>query len=141
MLLQTNILIAVGHMAEWTSHSHSRNSTVDSLKRPCGLPGAVSLNCTASGNATGSSNSTVRGTFSDPCLPAVYVGFAGSDKRHRTFQSGYQITKINQFSLVAFYQRAASTVRLIHISTAHQTQTSKNRRSCMAPAFIIRIPN
>lgn len=49
-------------------------------------------------------------SLTDPCLPSVYLGFSGSDKNQRTFQSGYQITKINQFSLVAFYQRAASTV-------------------------------
>ena len=78
----------------------------------------MSANCTAGVNSTAVFNSTAgvnataggSGTFSDPCLPAVYLGFAGSDKHHRTFQSGYQITKINQFSLVAFYQRAANTV-------------------------------
>lgn len=50
------------------------------------------------------------GNLTDPCLPSVYLGFSGSDRYQRTFQSGYQITKINQFSLVAYYQRAASTV-------------------------------
>lgn len=62
---------------------------------------AVASNCTASGDLT------------DPCLPSVYLGFSGSDKHQRTFQSGYQITKINQFSLVAFYQRASAVVRCI----------------------------
>ena len=31
--------------------------------------------------------------------------------RRLTFQSGYQIQRINQFSLVAYYQRASSAVR------------------------------
>jgi hypothetical protein len=63
-----------------------------------GVLPAVQSNCTASGNLT------------DPCLPSVYLGFSGNDVHQRTFQSGYQITKINQFSLVAFYQRASAVV-------------------------------
>jgi hypothetical protein len=73
--------------------------------------GAVSSNCTTAANST---------TLSDPCLPAIYLGFSGSDKHERTFQSGYQIRKINQFSLVGFYQRASSrvSIRLANISAA-----------------------
>ena len=73
-------------------HSASAEASAD------GVSPAVQSNCTASGNLT------------DPCLPSVYLGFSGDDVHQRTFQSGYQITKINQFSLVAFYQRASAVV-------------------------------
>jgi len=39
------------------------------------------------------------------------MGFAGSDVNHRTFQSGYQISRVDAFSLVHYYQLAADKVR------------------------------
>ena len=55
-------------------------------------------------------------SLADPCTPSLYMGFAGSDANRRTFQSGYQISRVDAFSLVHYYQLAADKVCL----TAHQ---------------------
>ncbi len=48
--------------------------------------------------------------MADPCTPALYMGFTGSDVNQRTFQSGYQISRVDQFSLIHYYQLAAAKV-------------------------------
>lgn len=98
--LQWNDVTCGGCGGRNTSQCLSARST-DGVQYSC----AVSSNCTTAANST---------TLSDPCLPAIYLGFSGSDKHERTFQSGYQIRKINQFSLVGFYQRASSRVKGVY---------------------------
>jgi hypothetical protein len=58
------------------------------------------LNCNADSCAT-----------EDICTTSLYFGFQGDDKYGRPFTSGYQIARVDEFSLLKFYENARAAVR------------------------------
>ena len=47
----------------------------------------------------------------EDCSNNIYLGFSGDDKYGQVFNSGYQITRINEFAIESFYDAAKAQVR------------------------------
>ena len=77
-------------------------------------------------------------SLADPCTPSLYMGFAGSDVDHRTFQSGYQISRADAFSLVHYYQLAATKVRwMLSVLAAQSVSSLAASVTAFASCFVV----
>ena len=47
---------------------------------------------------------------STDCSFHLYVGFSGSDRWGSTFNSNFQLTRVNQYSITSLYDKTTSTV-------------------------------
>ena len=46
----------------------------------------------------------------EDCSLAVYMGFAGADKNRVAFQTGYQISQVNQYAVSTLYNSIVQQV-------------------------------
>ncbi len=76
---------------------------------PASLPSVCILAAAAALDTCG----TVVANATVDCSLQLYVGFNGDDKNSVTFNSGWMIARINQFSVATLYNNALQAVRLM----------------------------